>query len=263
VRLLLRNTRSVALTADGNRLYKQASATLHDLRLLCQDFNATAEARRNQVEVAATMMVATIALPPIVKAFTDRDPQSTVRLLDSSPAGAISAVREGRCDMAIMVLAEPTSGLQFETLTSDECVVVTPRNHPLLARHQPTLAEVLAYPLLSPDTHVALRQFIVDEATKRGLNVRLAPEALGVSNVMTMLAMAAAGIGVCIHPRTLIPADFLPAIGVVPLKDCQFVRTFGIVTAENHELSPAARKFRDFLRSAIKRPDTGWQSALV
>jgi len=44
----------------------------------------------------------------------------------------------------------------------------------------------------------------------------------------------------------------------VPLADCEIVRTFGIVTAEDRPLSPAARRFRDFLRAFVAEGEKSW-----
>ena len=123
----------------------------------------------------------------------------------------------------------------------------------VLLRHEAApLAKVLEYPLLSPDWHVGLQRAIMEEAERRHLTVRLAPEAEGVHNMITLLAMAAAGLGVCIHPRAFIPHELKPTIGMVAFADCEIVRTFGIVTADHRPLSPSVRRFRDFLRTAGK-----------
>lgn len=58
-----------------------------------------------------------------------------------------------------------------------------------------TLADVLAFPILSPADYAALRDPLVAEAMVRGLELKLAPEASGVTNTMTLIAMATAGKG--------------------------------------------------------------------
>ena len=251
LRLLDRTTRRVELTEPGRRLYVQACEALGGLRTLLREFDAETASRAREISVAATMMVATVALPPVLRRFQEAHPSLAVRLHDVTPGEALDQVADGRCDLAVMAQVGPRPNLRFEPLISDRCVVVTPLNHRLLGYEAAPLAEVLESPLLSPDGHVGLRRAISTEAEKRGLTLRLSPEARDVQNVMTLLAMAAAGLGVCIHPRSLIPPELAPTIGVVPLADCEIVRTFGIVTAEGRPLSPAACRFADFLRQAM------------
>ena len=183
----------------------------------------------------------------------------SVSLHDLSPSRALEQVIDGRCDMAVMALAEPRANVSFEPLVTDPCVVVTPLGHPLLKHDAAPFAEVLKYAILSPDGHVSLRRAILAAADAHGLAVRIAPEALNVGNVYTLLAMAAAGLGICIHPRSFVPGELEPTLGVVvSLADCEILRTFGIVTADDRELGPAARRFRDHLKLSVAGPERAW-----
>jgi DNA-binding transcriptional LysR family regulator len=74
--------------------------------------------------------------------------------------------------------------------------------------------------------------------------------------VMTLLAMAAAGMGVCIHPSSLIPPELRPTIGVVRLSDCKIVRSFGIATLRERRLGAAAKAFRDYLKASVNQRKT-------
>lgn len=262
VRLLERTTRKVELTDHGRRLHERASVTLLALRDLLREFNAETGMRRGQVEVAATMMIASVALAPILGSFAEAHPEISVRLRDRLPDAAVAEVATGECDMAVMVLERPDAALAFEPLLADRCVAVTRLGHPLLEKGSVTFAEVLEHPLLSPDGHVALRLAIEEEAAARGLEITLSARARDVTNVMTLLAMAAAGLGVCIHPSTLIPAEFRPTIGLVAIEDCEILRTIGIVTATGRSLSGPALRFREHLRRSVREsypdaPDVG------
>lgn len=251
VRLLDRTTRRAELTVAGQLLYREATETLLGLRKLLQDFNKEALSRDRQVKVAATPTFATISLPPILALFHKAHPSITILLQDLSPADALDHVADGRCDLAVVAMAEPRPNVSFEPLLSDTCAVITSRRHPLLRNASATLADVLKYPLLSSDRQTSLRNAIIAEARERDLAVTLSPEARGVSSAMALLAMAAAGLGVCFYPRSFVPAELEPTVGMVPLADCQIVRRFGIVTADHRPLSASARKFCDFLRTSI------------
>ena len=249
VRLLRRTTRRVELTPQGERLYHQSSETLRGLRDLLQEFNKEASLRNRQVRVAATLTVATMGLPPVLRSFGESYPSITVLLHDLTQKEALERVADGSCDLGVMTYVK-RSGVVFEPLMSDTCVVLTPLGHPLLRQKAAPFAEVVKYALLSPSEHAGL-QAILDEAEKRNLVVRLSPESEGVSNLMTLLAMAVAGLGVCIYPSSFIPPEYKHLIGVVPIADCEIVRTFGIATAVNRPLSAAARAFCDVLRRSI------------
>ncbi len=263
VQLLNRTTRKVSLTPHGKRLHERASVTLLALHDLLRDFYAEIGARRRQVDVAATVMIASVALAPIVGSFCDAHPSITVRLSDRLPDSAVAAVIDGRCDMAVLTLEAPHPALHFEPLVADRCVAVVGLHNPLVQKRSAKLAELLDYPLLSPDGHLALRHAVERQADPLGLDINYADQARGVTNVMTLLAMAAAGLGVCIHPSSLIPAEFRPTISLLEIEDCEIVRTYGIITSAERVLSPAAASFRDHLRNEAKRAHSNWSSLRV
>lgn len=251
VRLLDRNTRSVALTTPGRRLHERATVTLAGLRTLLREFDQEATVTLAQVDVSTTMMIATVILPAIVVAFADARPDVSIRIKDRLPDAARRAVVEGRSDMAIMTMESDDPALDFEPLITDHCVAVTALRHPLRALDRATLADVLAYPILSPADYASLRDPLAAAAADRGLAVTLAPEASGVTNTLTLIAMATAGLGVAIQPSTMIPPEFRPTIGIIEIGDCRIERTFGIVTAKVRPLSAAALKFRAYLRETL------------
>jgi DNA-binding transcriptional LysR family regulator len=256
--LFERSTRKVELTPQGRRLYLQSSDTLSQLRTLMREFRGEAAARAREVHVAATMMVASLGLPYLVRLFHDKHPNVRAIVYDLLAREVIAEVLSGDCDLGVMSLSENIAGIHFEPLFEDTCVVVTQRDHPLLRHEAAPLSEVLAEPLLNPPGLHDLYSAIFAEANRHGLVVQIAPEAQGVRNMFTLLAMAAAGLGVCIHPQSFIPMDLKPTVGVVPLRDAVITRAFGLVLPEGGELSPAAEQFRDFMRTAVHPGPRPW-----
>ena len=261
VRLLHRSTRKLEVTPEGQRLYDEASETLRGLRRLCQEFNSQTNARHRYVDVAAGMMISTLVLPPVARAFSKRHPTTELRVRNLLPDAAVSLVREGRCDMAIIGFGSQPPNMPFELLASDVCVVVTPKGHPLAKFKAAPFAELLKYSLLTPDVYVAVQRAVLAEAERRGLTPRFATEAREAGNIMTCLAMVAAGLGVCLHPQSLIPRDLRSALDVVPLADFTIERKFGIVHSAEGELSLAARQFRDVVRSMLG--ESGWMRQMT
>jgi DNA-binding transcriptional LysR family regulator len=259
--LFERSSRKVKITPDGQRLYDQTAVTLHSLKRVLQDFHSEQLARRRRIDIAATLMVASLALPPIVRSFEANHPDYSFGVHDGLPHACVESVRSGECDMGLLVLDDHDEpGIEFEPLTTDHCVIVTPRGHPLLEHEQVTLAQALEYPLLTLHAHHILKA-VQRAAADRGLHVKLAPEVRSGSNQFLTLSMTAAGFGICIHPKSLIPHEFLPMLGMVPLSDCELPRRFGIVTSASRPLSAAASAFRHHLKASIVDPHKGWPEA--
>ena len=257
VKLFARTTREVRTTPEGRLLRDEAEASLTGLRLLLERFRADAEVRSRRVDVAATMAISTIILLPLLRRFHARHPAIAVRVEDCSPATALSAVRDGKCEIAVLGLYEPVDDLAFDELVTDRCVVAARPDHPVFDGKPVPFETLVAHPLLLPGANLPLRRLIEAEATRRGLTVRLVPEAENIRNVVTALAMAAAGLGVFLPPASLVPAEYRGIVATAPFADFEVRPRYGIVSLST-ALSPSARRFADFLKATIPRGDAGW-----
>ena len=258
VPLLHRTSRSVTLTEEGRMLQAEASETLQGLDALLREFGRQASRRAQQVDVAATLTVAVVALPPIVRAFQDRNREITVRLHDLDWRDVLASVADGRCEIAVMNNRDGRTDLEFECLVTEPSVIVAPRGHPLLDMDAVPFEEAMKYPILNPARQSLPMSAVISEAGRRGLAVPFSPAAPDVANVLTLISMAAAGLGVFVFAASLIPAELRNVVGVVPFADFDLPREFGLVTAKHRPLSASARRFRDFIRSSVKVGPQGW-----
>jgi len=71
-----------------------------------------------------------------------------------------------------------------------------------------------------------------------------------VSNVISLLALVRAGVGVTTLPRLAL-AEGNPELCFVPLGDPCIKREVGLLLPERHALSPAAKAFRQCIREHI------------
>ncbi|WP_432841200.1 LysR family transcriptional regulator [Dactylosporangium sp. CA-092794] len=141
VELLHRTTRHVCLTPAGESLLRDARTAL--------DAVASAERRaRHTGQAVPTLRVALKAdydaglLPRMLTAF-QLDPASIpVELLLGGRGEQAPALREGRADIALLVLPVDERGLDVEPLLTEPRLVALAANDPLAARTGLTLADL-------------------------------------------------------------------------------------------------------------------------
>jgi len=258
VALISRTTRRIALTDAGERLQTAGDATLRDLRILLDAFRNEAEVKKRRVTIAAPPMLSAVVLMPIIRQYMQSHAQTEVKLHDLPAAPALAELADGRADMAIMVLdGHHHPDFKFESLTVEECAVVTPLNHPLLRKKEVLFEDLVKYPLLIPDFYRALRDIFEAEFVKRGLHFEPMVQMNDVSNISTVIGMVAAGMGVTFVPRTLISRDQRGTVAMVQITGFQVVRHYGIVTMRDKPISGPARSFARFIRAKI-RESSGW-----
>jgi DNA-binding transcriptional LysR family regulator len=258
IALLQRTTRRVAITEHGVKFKSAANAALRDLRDLLREFRGEAEAKRKRMTLAATPLVAAVALLPIIRRYIESNPGIEIRLHDIRMPQALNELAAGIADMAILVLDDNHPDFHFEPLTVEECVVVTPPNHPLLAKPEATVDAVAKFRVLLPDTYRSVRDVLEQEYEERGLAFEPVVLINEVSNISTVIGMVAAGMGITFVPRTLISGEQRGSVGMVRSKGFRVERRYGIVTARDKPMSPIARSFARFVRSSIPPGGTGW-----
>jgi DNA-binding transcriptional LysR family regulator len=256
--LLQRTTRRVEVNEHGARLRSAAEAALRDLRVLLREFRDEADAKKKRMTLAATPLLAAAVLLPLIRRYMEQHPGVEIRLHDVGLQHALAEVASGAADMAIMVFDGGHPDFNFELLTAEDCVIVTPPNHPLLAKGDASFEDIADFPVLLPEAYQSIREVLEAEYRKRGLQSKSVVQMREVSNISTVIGMVAAGMGITFAPRTLISREQRSSIGVVRPKGFRLERCYGIVTARNRPSSPVVRSFARFVRSSIPPGRRGW-----
>src|SRR5215467_3946635 len=121
--LFRRTARGMLLTTQGERLLAAANVVLDELR----------EAERALVGGAADSGVIRIStecytcyhwLPASLTKFEQRFPRVEVQVVVEATRAPLSALREGRIDLAIVTAAKPARSLEIRPLFRDEIIVL-------------------------------------------------------------------------------------------------------------------------------------------
>lgn len=147
--LLDRTSRSVALTAAGSVLLREARAALEAVE--------AAERRTRRAAVAATGAVPGVVLvtkagasgellAALLAAHAAEPDAAPVEVLLCGPGEQERLLRDGRADVALLHRPfDATAGFDTEELLTEGQVVVLPVGHPLAGRAQVRTAEVTAH----------------------------------------------------------------------------------------------------------------------
>ncbi len=253
IRLLVRTTRHVATTPDGERLREAADDTLHALRNLVAEFQQEATAARQRVIVAVTPMIAAYRLPTLIHDYSQRYPDVLVQVRDLRYDDAVKAVLAGDVDLGFMAFEGEDERLIFQVLNEEDLVLAVHPSHALAHRIDVTLDEIAPFPVMLLEQYGTLNVKIKDAYENRGL--RFEP-ALRAANLNTLLGMLDANVGMAFLPRSM--ATHHPRANRVFLNvvDLSYSRHYGIVLLKKKSLSAASQSFVDFLMTRLRRLTT-------
>jgi DNA-binding transcriptional LysR family regulator len=263
VQLFDRSGRRIRLTPAGEALLIRAERILIEVANAQSELAEYAGAVRGRVVVGTLPSLAEHQLPPLVAAFHVRHPGLELVLREERTARLLELLAAGEVDLALLhhatTAANATPTLTLEPLFTEELVAAVGAGHPLAIRLKSPihggfrgpplpLADLRDEDFILTKSGSAIRDTIIAACAIAGFAPHIAFESGAAA---TVRALAAAGLGVAILPRSeaQIAPQSLIAITLTP----QLTRTVALAwpTARRHP--PATAAFLALAREALRR----------
>lgn len=200
--LVVRNSRSVALTAAGQELQRHARKVLAALDSAIQATQAVARGERGELKVAFTSMVAWTTFPRLIKTFSSAYPGITLTLNELLPGDLAPSVVSGESDVCLSFKTTVEPPLNYQPLHSEILCMAIPAEHPLAAQPTVTVGDLSHEPfILSPrNTAPLLFDTVMGVCQAAGFDpaVRMHTQLQG-----TIINLVAEGLGVSIVPYAM------------------------------------------------------------
>ncbi|WP_128377076.1 LysR family transcriptional regulator [Streptomyces cavernae] len=253
--LLVRHHRGARLTDAGELLVARARRVLDELE------RARLELARLSGLSGGTLRLGTFPtagihlLPPVLSSFRRSHPDVELAVSQYEPPDGVTAVAEGRVDLALTHDYEPAvphplpSSVAAEPVLVEELVLITAPGHVLTAtasRLPPS--ELAGQPLISMAPAHPPRRGVEAALARAGAVPSVLVETPGYAVVC---ALVSAGLGVAVVPEMVARRAATP-VGVRPLDPGDLRRTISVVHRVD-ESAPAADAFRALLRGAFGR----------
>ena len=246
--LLSRTTRSVHLTAEGEKFLVRARNILADLESAVLEVRDHASLRRGRLSVAAIPSVASRILPGVVAAFTARFPGIDVQMIELGALDVERCVTAGNADLGIAAAPDRNSELSFSFLLRDRFVGLVAKSNRLARQRRVRLEALFEFPLITTVPGTSIRAALERACREQGQSLRVTHS---VTQHQTVIAMVGAGLGVALLPSL----SLVDNAGVVRLAvvDPQITRDIGIIQRKGELSSAAAREFISALRATVTK----------
>lgn len=201
VRLLLRTTRSVALTEAGEDFVVAAKDIIDRIDQLETTFRARQKLQSEVLRVGVIDSAAAGLMPQVLPHLTAQHPDIAVDMLEQKTIRLLPRVLTGRLDIAIVRPPEVWDPrLEFRPLFSETIVVAIPDTHRLASNEVVSVHDMIDEPLIVPDR--ASRPHSHDLTIKlfieAGLTARVAQIA---DEKQTIVSLVSTGVGLAIVPK--------------------------------------------------------------
>ncbi|HWN31534.1 MAG TPA: LysR family transcriptional regulator [Pseudonocardia sp.] len=198
VDLLVRGRRGVRPTPAGTALARHARDVLSQAARLEGAVAGYARSPAAPLVLLAGSSPMHRLVPRALISFLRAQPDVDVTAIASRTPRTLQLLADGQADLGVVVDEAPDSGLSTEPLGDDSLVVVGQAGGVLAERTALTYREVAEHPLVGLDDDAALYQWI-----ERNLDgsAPVARYRTRVGDLATVVALAAAGVGLAVVPR--------------------------------------------------------------
>jgi DNA-binding transcriptional LysR family regulator len=204
------------------------------------------------VNIAAGGSTIQYLLPAFVESYTHDYPLVDVRLHNVTGKAGLEMLRDGEVDFAIGPMLETPPDIVFHPLVTYEPMLITRRDHPLAQKKRVALREIAKYPLILPPKNLSTHRYVDAVFADHSLAHDVKLEVGGYDVIKRYVEL---GLGISIvMSHCLTSAEQLH---VVPMGRYFPKRTYGVVLRKGRELSPAAARFVETLRSDGRQRTNG------
>jgi DNA-binding transcriptional LysR family regulator len=161
VELFDRSKRQIALTPAGRVFLDHAREVMHTAHRARTAVDVFRDQLTGTVTVGTLMSWGTLNLPAALEEFRRSNPLVTVQLRQSvaGSAGHLTAIADGRMDLALVSIASPGSQLvRLRELMREPMVFVCESTHPLADRRQIGLADLAGHDFIQFPPGWGIRQ---------------------------------------------------------------------------------------------------------
>ena len=246
--LLIRSNRGISLTPEGERLYSHVRIAVEQLQAGEEALSQRLSVQHGAVTVGVTEVALRCMLLPVLNAFHRQFPNVKLRIANHSTPEAVSALRSGASDLAVVTMPFPVP--ELKGLALRQLTVITE-----LAAAGPELSELDGvpvspdqlsyYPLVSLGSHTQTYQVYADWFSRQGLRFQPEIEAATADQILPMVSQ---NLGIGFVPAKFLQGNECPE-GVFPLQLTAPLPVFCVcyIRRIDHPLSPAARAMERML----------------
>lgn len=203
--LFIRSNRGVRLTPEGERLYSHIALAYEHIQAGEEEISLDKSLQKGVVTVGATEVALRCFLLPILKRFHELFPGIRIRVSNHSTPQALSALKNGLADLAVVTGEIETS--RFFSVRSVKYIQDIPvcgSALSFLAEKPRTLAELTGYPIISLGPETKTFEFYSQWFLKNGLF--LAPD-IEAATTDQILPMVKSDLGIGFVPEEFIRAE--------------------------------------------------------
>jgi DNA-binding transcriptional LysR family regulator len=251
VPLFNRVGKKIKLTQYGQTFLIHVERALQEIANGKQALVNLSEPDQGVVSLSFLHSLGSYLVPVLLSNFKKKYPKIQFNLNQNNSALLTNELIDGDTDLCLCSTLMTTETLGWVSLCSEELFVIVPSKHPLAKRKSIRLEEIVHEPFITFKPMYGLR--LLGDQFFKTASIRPKITFEG-DEIMTVASLVAANLGVALIPH--IPGLEYLEIVFIPVSAPLCTRPLGIAWNTNKYLSPAARKFQQFIIDAFANQES-------
>ena len=210
--LVERERQGVLLTTAGREVVERARALLAAASDMAEVAAGTGRPMRGLLRLGAIPTIAPFVLPGLLQAQRDAYPELRLALREDRSEALLARLQDGRLDFALLALPYDTGNLLVREICEDELLLVGQTGSIPTPRGNVALNARTAERLLLLEEGHCLRQHTLQACGRKRTSA--STEGLEATSLLTLVQMAASGLGLALVPELAIRGGLLAATGL-------------------------------------------------
>ncbi|OGR84849.1 MAG: hypothetical protein A2901_04055 [Elusimicrobia bacterium RIFCSPLOWO2_01_FULL_54_10] len=244
--LIERANRDMALTREGEIVYKEAKSVLKHYEAIGQTLGKTPQTVNGTVRLAAILGVGLHELPPYIKQFIHQYPQVDVRLDYMYHDKVYESVLKKRADLGVVAFPTPRIGIRILPFRNDPLAIVCHPRHPLARKKSIEISKINGLNFVTFQTGYPTGDAVEEFLRSRRVTVKTI---MRFNNIEMIKGAVEIDAGISILPVVSVQNELKHrTLKAVKIAGKPLMRTLGIILRGESVLPEAALKFVEILR---------------
>jgi DNA-binding transcriptional LysR family regulator len=255
ISLFQRTTRRVELTADGVLLLDRVKKAMTDVEEGIDQLLEAVERRKGRIRMACSPSIAVNPVAHVLAEFQEVHPKTTVWVQELFSHDLLYAVRSQEIDFGVGPLVADAGDLSFEHVFSEPLCILGLKTKDIGHQDIIKLSELQSVPLIILGGMPAI---YLDGTLTVVTNIQSILSKNGTFNIRCMVqvastavAMAEAGLGVCVIPRLAVPRPLPDRLFAINVCEPALTRSMGVYIPRGTFLSPTAQQLVNCFRRSF------------
>lgn len=244
--LFIRSNQGVRLTQEGEKLYEHISVAFEHIRQAEEELSLGLNLKKGTVSIGTSEIALRCFLLPILSEFHSLYPGIHIKLTNQSTSQAISALKNGLVDFAVVTTPlEVPNNLFVEKVKDFQEIAVCGSAFGFLSQEkQITLNQLNRYPLISLGSQTNSYGFFSQLFAQK--SIRFAPD-IEVATADQILPLVKHNLGIGFIPEDFLTDSNSDSVYKLDLSETIPARSVCIVTQNGHTLNSAAKALKKMI----------------